>query len=418
MRKQERRRLVVSRLARTAIVAGAVVAQLALAAHYAGSQTPPDSTPKVTLYGFGQADYIADFKRNDPNWFDVNRPSRLPSGPDDLGRNGHSYLSARQSRFGAKATIPTRRGDVFVNFDFDMFGVGRDAGQTTIRLRHAYGEWHGIGGGQLESAFMDLDVFPNILDYWGPNGMLFFRNVQVYWKPIDNDKMHLRIALENPGASADAGNFANRIELQNVTPRYPLPDLSAGFKYGANWGYVRVAGMLRDIRWDQVPVDTFDLSGRVTGWGTNLSSNIKFLGQDVIRLQFTYGAGIQNYFNDAPSDVGAKFNTGNLRTPLTGEALPIFGASTFIDHNWNPRVSTSLGWSMVNIDNSNAQAVTAYHNGQYAIVNLLWTPVTGVMMGGEYQYGWRKNVADGWTFADHRLQFSFKYSFSQDLGGK
>src|SRR5438309_6230887 len=47
---------------------------------------------------------------------------------------------------------------------------------------------HGVGGGLLESAFMDLDVFPNILDYWGPNGMLFFRNTQVFWEPIDNDK--------------------------------------------------------------------------------------------------------------------------------------------------------------------------------------------------------------------------------------
>jgi len=26
---------------------------------------------------------------------------------------------------------------------------------------------------------MDIDVFPNSLEYWGPNGMIFFRNVQV-----------------------------------------------------------------------------------------------------------------------------------------------------------------------------------------------------------------------------------------------
>ena len=29
---------------------------------------------------------------------------------------------------------------------------------------------------------MDVDVFPNILDYWGPNGMLFFRNTQVFYE--------------------------------------------------------------------------------------------------------------------------------------------------------------------------------------------------------------------------------------------
>ena len=43
-----------------------------------------------------------------------------------------------------------------------MFGTGKDAGLTTIRLRHAWGQWKHIGGGQTNSAFMDVDIFPNI----------------------------------------------------------------------------------------------------------------------------------------------------------------------------------------------------------------------------------------------------------------
>jgi len=384
----------------------------------ASAQATKDTTPKFDIYGFGQADFIVDFKRNDPNWFDVNRPSKLPSNQNEFGEDGHSYLSPRQSRFGVKATFPTRRGDVFANFDFDMFGVGKDAGQTTIRLRHAYGTWHDFGGGLLESTFMDLDVFPNILEYWGPNGMMFFRNTQLFWQPVHGKKDTLKISIENPGASADAGNFAGRVELANVFPRFPLPDLSVGYKLGTSWGYIRAAGILRDIRWDQVPTDTFDLSGHVTGWGLNLSSNIKFLGKDVIRLQFTYGAGIENYFNDAPIDVGAESNFPNRRTPITGKALPDFGASTYLDHYWNPRVTTAIGWSMVNITNSDLQTPFAYHNGQYASVNLLWTPVTNVLMGGEFQYGRRLNNSDDFSFNDYRLQFSFKYSFSQHFGGQ
>ena len=65
-----------------------------------------------------------------------------------------------------------------------MVGVGRDAGLTTIRLRHAWGQWKQIGGGQTNSQFMDGDVFPNTVEYWGPNGMLFVRNPQVFWEPI------------------------------------------------------------------------------------------------------------------------------------------------------------------------------------------------------------------------------------------
>jgi hypothetical protein len=96
--------------------------------------------PTVEIYGFGQADAIADFKQNNPDWYDTVRPSRLPNVANQFGQDGHFYLSARQSRLGAKATLPTSSGDVKAQFEFDMAGVGRDAGLTTIRLRHAWGQ--------------------------------------------------------------------------------------------------------------------------------------------------------------------------------------------------------------------------------------------------------------------------------------
>ena len=51
---------------------------------------------------------------------------------------------------------------------------------------------------------MDPDVFPNSLEYWGPNGMVFFRNVQLRWMPINKGNHQLWFAFERPGASADA----------------------------------------------------------------------------------------------------------------------------------------------------------------------------------------------------------------------
>jgi hypothetical protein len=297
--------------------------------------------------------------------------------------------------------------------------VGVDAGQTTIRLRHAYGEYMHILGGQLETPFMDLDVFPNILDYWGPNGMIFFRNVMVQYRPIEkaNGTM-LQIALERPGASADAGPYTGRIELQNVTPHFPWPDVTAAYQWGTGWGHVKLAGIWRMIRWDQVPTDTFDISGHVTGWGFAATSVIKFShDMNVARLSAVYGEGIQNYFNDAPVDVGVENQFSNLRTPITGEALPIFGAVAYLDHTWNSQFSSAIGWSMVNVTNSDGQLDNAFHNGQYASGNLLWTPVPNVMMGGELQYSRRQNFFNDFDFNDWKLQFSFKYSFSQKFGG-
>ena len=80
-------------------------------------------------------------------------------------------------------------------------GTGDDAGQTTFRLRHIYGSWGPILAGQTNSVFMDIDTFPNTVEYWGPNGMAFFRNVQLRYMPIKGDS-RVTIALERPGASA------------------------------------------------------------------------------------------------------------------------------------------------------------------------------------------------------------------------
>jgi outer membrane DcaP-like protein len=374
--------------------------------------------PTLEIYGFGQADAIADFKVNDPNWYDVNRPSKLPSFPGEFGRDGHFYLSPRQSRFGAKGVLPTSNGDVTAVFEFDMFGVGVDKGQTTIRLRHAYGQWKQVGAGQTNSQFMDVDVFPNILDYWGPNGMLFFRNTQVFWQFYKNGNSNAAVAIEAPGASGDSGLLSERIELQNIKPRFPAPDLTGHYRRGAGWGYVQLGGALRYIAWDDLlPNDAFNLNGHVWGWGVSLSSNIKFGADNVLRLQAIYGRGIENYFNDAPVDVGVERNPGNPVTPVEGEALPIFGGVAYLDHNWNSKWSTAVGYSMVDVNNSDLQAPTAFNVGRYASINLLCTPVKNVMIGGEFQWGQRKNLND-FTSNDYRVEFSFKYSFSAKVTGE
>jgi hypothetical protein len=95
-------------------------------------------------------------------------------------------------------------------FEFDLVGVGRNVGQTAFRLRHAWGQWKQIGAGQTFSQFMDPDVYPNRLDFWGPNGMTTTRTPQVFWQPYQNGDSNVRIVAENPGATADGEAFADR----------------------------------------------------------------------------------------------------------------------------------------------------------------------------------------------------------------
>ncbi len=124
----------------------------------------PEEKPKsagntLDFYGFVMLDSGYQFRTNDPNWFDVVRPTKLPSGAGEFAPDGKVFYGVRQTRFGVKSTTPTHFGDLKTIFEFELFGTGIDAGQTTFRLRHAYGELGHFGAGQTWSPFMDPDVF-------------------------------------------------------------------------------------------------------------------------------------------------------------------------------------------------------------------------------------------------------------------
>ena len=381
---------------------------------------PPDPMkkgPRMQIYGFAMLDLINDFDQINPDWYDVERPTKLPAFPNEFGENGNFWASIRQTRFGVRSWLPTGWGEVKTEFEFDLFGVGVDAGQTTIRLRQAWGSLGPFLAGQTNSVFMDGDVFPNVVEYWGPNGMVFFRNVQLRWTPIDG-KGQLAIAIERPGASGDSGQFADRIELQNIKGHFPYPDVTAHYKYGDDWGHVQIAGIFRYIGWTDTLQDQFDLSGHTLGWGVNGSAVLKVTKTGTLRLEASYGQGIENYMNDAPVDVAAQSNPGNPVTPVTGKALPVFGMVAYYDINWSDKFSTAIGYSRLDISNATEQLPAAFKSGQYASTNLLWYPVQNVMTGLEFQWGRRQNFTDGFAVNDFRIQFSAQYKFSFDLGGK
>jgi hypothetical protein len=381
--------------------------------------TAAQEEPKPTfdVYGHVMLDVGHDFEQMDPLWYDVLRPTKLPSFEDQFAPSNQMYFGVRQTRFGVRTSTPTSAGLVKTLFEFELFGTGVDAAQTTFRLRHAFGELGRFGAGQTWSPFMDIDVFPNSLEYWGPNGMVFFRNIQVRYMAVYGDS-RVAVALERPGASGDGGIYADRIELDDIRPHFPLPDLSAEGRLGGRWGYVELAGMLRYIGWEDVGDDEFDLAGDAVGWGVNLSSNLKLGRNDVVRLQGVYGEAIQNYMNDAPADIGIASNPGGTpETPVVGEALPMLGLVAFLDHAWSRRFSTSLGYSRLDIENSDLQAADAFKSGQYALLNLLYYPIDNVTMGIEGQWGHRDNHSDGFDADDWRVQLGFKYNFSHQWKG-
>lgn len=368
------------------------------------------------IYGLVMTDVIYNFNQIHPDYFDVVRPSQLPSYQGEYGSDGNTYFSVRQSTFGVKSYTPTKYGELKTIFEFDLYGLGKNAGQTMFHFRKAWAEMGHFGVGLFWSVFCDFDLFPNSLDYWGPNGMALFPNIQVRWMPIMGET-HLYVALERPGASADQGIYADRIELKDVKPRLAVPDLTSECRYAGPFGYIELAGLLRYISWEDVNDDSLDLSGDVLGWGLNLSSRVNFSKSLAGHFCVVVGEGVENYMNDGPIDIGIENNLDNPVTPVKGVALPVLGYMAFLDVQWSEKFSSSAGYSFSGITNSNGQDPSAFKNGQYALANLLYYPVKNVMAGVELQYCTRENYSDGWNTEMLKIQVSFRYKFLQEFYG-
>ena len=173
----------------TAPITGA--ASAAAGSATTAAQATPEAKPTFEIYGFAMLDIGQDFgARINPNWSDTLRLTKLPSFDKQYGEDGNTFAGVRQSRFGVKSSSPTPMDGVTLKtvFEFELFGTGVDEGQTTFRLRHAYGELGHFLAGQTWSPFMDPDVFPNTVEYWGPTGMVLFRNVQFRYTAVDNGR--------------------------------------------------------------------------------------------------------------------------------------------------------------------------------------------------------------------------------------
>ena len=198
------------------------------------AQATPEAKPTFEIYGFAMLDIGQDHgARMNPNWSDTLRLTKLPSFDKQYGEEGNTFAGVRQSRFGVRSSTPTPYEGVTLKtvFEFELFGTGVDEGQTTFRLRHAYGELGHFLAGQTWSPFMDPDVFPNTVEYWGPTGMVLFRNVQFRYTAVDNGRHQVMFALERPGASGDQGIYNDRVELDGISARTPSPDISGAYKY-------------------------------------------------------------------------------------------------------------------------------------------------------------------------------------------
>jgi DcaP outer membrane protein len=357
----------------------------------------PGTSTIIKLGGSARLDAIADDSNNgNPNEF---IPSSFPvPGQPNAGSPSRSQIQAKASRVTFELRRPIgQENNLRIYYENDFFG---DASSSTMtyRLRHFYGQAWNFLVGQTFSNFMDVDAFPDVIDYEGPNGLVNTRSPQVrYTEPFLDTKLQLAFAVEQPNSQINTGNAAFGHGASTVNR---MPDLTAHLRYEEKKiGHIQLSGIYRYLSFDN------DHDGQgVSGWGVSLAGSLNLFAHDTLTAEGTYGEGIARYIQD-PSGLGedaALDGHGNLR------ALPVWGVAVGYTHQWIDKWKSTVSYGYAHVDNEASNGEFAYDHSNYVSANLIyqWTP--SFRMGLEYLYG-TNEVRNGASHDGQRLNFVVKY---------
>src|SRR6185369_3649610 len=148
---------------------------------------------------------------------------------------------------------------------------------------------YGVIVGQTFSIFEDPDVWPDTVDYEGPNSAIFARRPLVRYQHAFDDEWQLNVGLEQPESEIDTSIDADAHGVNHA------PDGGFNVRWERSGvGHMQLATILRDIA---VRGPTVGKQSTL-GWGFNLSGVFDTFGRDNLQAQLTYGHGLFRYVND------------------------------------------------------------------------------------------------------------------------
>ena len=334
-------------------------------------------------------------------------PSTIPVGAPGANEGTDTDMGAQFSRFWFAADTDLESGDKLKGYlEMDMFGGGNINGNEVstntygVSLRQAYVNWTRPDGssvlaGQTWSNFQDVAALPDAVDFVGPTeGTIFVRQAQVRYT-----KGAWSFSLENPETTITPyHNVGARISSDDNN----VPDLTVRWQKKGDWGYVSVAGMVRQFAYEN-PAAGIDDTG--TGGALSVSGRFNIGKNDDIRYMATYGKGIGRYLglgiaSDTVLDAG-----GSL------EAIDGYGGFAAWRHAFSPKLRSNLFYSAAAFDNDTALTGVAVTKGAESFhANLIYSPVPKLDIGAELIWGRRtlENDLDGDL---NRLHTHVKYSF-------
>jgi hypothetical protein len=146
----------------------------------------------------------------------------------------------------------------------------------------------------------------------------------------------------------------------------------------------------------------------VFGWGVDLTGLLDVVGKDTFVYQGAYGAGMERYINDT-SGLGIDAQPADAARPHL-QAVPETAVYGAYQHYWMKKLRSSAVYGFVQLQDTDLQADTSFHQSNYSAANIIWNPIGSLNVGTEFLYGWlvEKNKASANA---PRFMFSAKYNF-------
>jgi hypothetical protein len=358
---------------------------------YQGYMHVPNTPVLIRFNAKPRVDFTYDLENagNDDRFVTAQIPV---DGDPFKGGDGIFNINAKASQLKLDVRAPEFRGSPRFYYENDFFGSG--PGEFPYRVRHLYGQIYNIIVGQTYSVFEDPDVWPDTVDYEGPNSAIFARRPLARYQLPLSKEWELNFGLEQPLSEVDTSIDPNARSVNHA------PDGGMNVRWQReDFGHVQLAGIARDIG-VRGPV-VGDQS--VLGWGLNLSSSLNVFTKDSLQAQVTYGHGIFRFSNDDFFNNDAAFDSsGDLK------ALPYFGVMFGYTHRWTDYLRSTASYGYVNLDNEASQAPDTYHKTHYASGNLIYQLTRRLSIGLEGLYG-RKEVKSGADGDVWRVQAGLVY---------
>jgi hypothetical protein len=362
---------------------------------FPGSTTIPGTNAAVRFGGFVKMNVVETF---DP----LGSLDRFIAGTIPVPQQSQSprtSMTVSQSRLNWDLRDRTKLGVMRAFIEGDFAGDGDD---DTFRLRHAYGQFRDILAGKTWTTFMDVDASPEELDFEGINGRINVRQPQLRYFPKLGDNWDVMVSIEDPNPEITGGTAISR---------WPDIVVSTRRTWFDRW-HIKTSGVLRQLTgtWDE------DLTGetdeQITAWGVSVSGKTSTqiynkLGLNNWMFQLNVGQGIGRYINDLNTVGGedAVFDsTGNMET------LPVFAGYVAYQHWWKENMRSTLNLSWVDVDNKDFELPEAYKRTLRGAINVIWSPIPRIDIGGELIWGKRENK-DGEDASATQIQVSTKYRF-------